>query len=86
MADLSANVPEFFLERGGPFYRLQQRIGLIRGDDPSNGRRVLFFIALTWVPLLLLSLLQGRASGRRRESPFFWISPITRASLSPCRC
>jgi hypothetical protein len=61
MTDLSAKEPELFLERGGPFYRLQQRIGLIRGDDPSTGRRVLFLIALTWVPLFILSLLQGRA-------------------------
>jgi hypothetical protein len=61
MASGSANENELYFERGGPSYRLMQRIGLIRGDDPSVHRRVLCFLAITWVPLLVLSFVDGKA-------------------------
>ena len=58
-----ANESELYFERGGPAYRLMQRIGVIRGDGPSVERRVLWFIAVTWVPLLVFAVLDGRAIG-----------------------
>jgi hypothetical protein len=61
MASGSANENELYFECGGPSYRLMQRIGLIRGDDPSVHRRVLCFLAITWVPLLVLSFVDGKA-------------------------
>jgi hypothetical protein len=50
-------------ELGGPAYRLMQRIGLIKGAGPSVGRRTIGFLLITWVPLLLFSLIEGRALG-----------------------
>jgi hypothetical protein len=50
-------------ELGGPAYRLMQRIGLIKGAGPSVVRRTIGFLLITWVPLLLFSLIEGRALG-----------------------
>jgi hypothetical protein len=54
---------------GGPFYRLQQRLGLMR-DGLSIPRRIAWCIALTWVPLLILSVVQGRALGPTPRESF----------------
>lgn len=45
------------LVRGGPFYRLQRALGLIRPNQWNLGRRVTFFVALTWLPMLVLTVL-----------------------------
>ena len=70
MTPILNNERELYFERGGPSYRLMQRIGLVRGDDPSVRRRIVGFLALTWFPLLILCLLEGRAVGRRRRHRF----------------
>lgn len=57
------NESELYFERGGPAYRLMQRIGVIKGADPSIERRILFSIAVTWIPLLLFAIVDGRALG-----------------------
>lgn len=57
------NTTELYIERGGPAYRLMQRVGLIRGDDPSIGRRIVGFLAVTWFPLLALAWYEGLALG-----------------------
>ncbi|MBS0559988.1 MAG: hypothetical protein JSR21_08040 [Proteobacteria bacterium] len=48
-------------ELGGPAYRLMQRVGLIKGTGPSVLRRSAGFIAITWFPLLVFSVLEGHA-------------------------
>ena len=53
--------PEFQL--GGPSYRLMQRIGLIKPGSRSLLRRYIAFVLITWVPLLVLALLEGKALG-----------------------
>ncbi len=58
-----ANESELYFERGGPAYRLMQRIGVIKDEGPSIERRIVWFIAVTWVPLLVFALLDGRALG-----------------------
>ena len=58
-----ANENELYIERGGPSYRLMQRIGLIRGDNPSVPRRIIAFLAITWVPLVVFSVWEGLALG-----------------------
>lgn len=70
MSTTLANERELYFERGGPSYRLMQRIGLVRGDDPSVRRRIVAFLALTWLPLLILCLLEGRAVGATAEESF----------------
>ena len=63
MNPVVANESELYIERGGPAYRLMQRIGLIRGEDPSVQRRIIAFLAVTWVPLLILAWWEGLAVG-----------------------
>ncbi|HQT77229.1 MAG: hypothetical protein B7Z80_06000 [Rhodospirillales bacterium 20-64-7] len=61
---------EPIFELGGPAYRLMQRIGIIKGSGPSIGRRSIAFIAITWLPLLLLSIWQGSVIGPTPRSSF----------------
>lgn len=60
--------PEFQL--GGPAYRLMQRLGLIRPGTLSLLRRCVAFLLVTWVPLLLLTLLEGTALGSTPQESF----------------
>lgn len=63
--NVTATQPELSLVRGGPFYRAQQSARLIRPDEWNSARRMIFAIALTWVPLVLLTVLfrpEGLAS------------------------
>jgi hypothetical protein len=48
---------ELSLIRGGPFYRAQLATGLIRPNEWNHARRVMFAIALGWVPLVLITAL-----------------------------
>lgn len=57
------NPPEFSLVLGGPFYRLLVRTSLLRSPMELLPRRVVFVTALAWLPLLLLSIIDGRAIG-----------------------
>jgi len=61
---------EPFFELGGPAYRLMQRIGIIKGIGPSLGRRIVAFIAITWLPLLIFAGLQGDAIGPTPRTSF----------------
>jgi hypothetical protein len=63
MCPTLAHESELYIERGGPAYRLMQRIGLIRGEDPSVRRRIVAFLAVTWIPLLVFSFWEGVALG-----------------------
>ena len=45
------------LVRGGPFYRAQEAIRLIKRDRWNLGRRVIFAIAVGWFLLVLITLL-----------------------------
>ena len=61
--DVSTGTPaagapaEVSIIRGGPFYRVQHAIGLIREDRWNLGRRITFLVAITWLPLLIITLL-----------------------------
>jgi hypothetical protein len=57
------NEAELDFARGGPVNRFMQRIGVAKGEDLSITRRVLSFLAVTWVPLLAFALVDGRALG-----------------------
>ena len=54
---------ELFFELGGPAYRLMQRIGVIKGAGPSVLRRSIIFIAITWLPLFILTAIEGHTFG-----------------------
>ena len=70
MSTVLAHESELRFELGGPAYRLMQRVGLIQGEGPSVGRRVVAFLLITWFPLLVFSLLEGRAIGPTPRSSF----------------
>jgi hypothetical protein len=48
---------------GGPFYRLERRIGLVRDNAPLTIRRAIFAACITWIPLLIFTLVSGTAFG-----------------------
>jgi hypothetical protein len=60
----------FLITDGGPSHRLEVRLGLIRADPTGIVGRSFLCILVTWVPLLVLSALQGNAIGRRVALPF----------------
>ncbi len=57
---------------GGPIYDFLERIGLIRYDLPNVMRRIIALVAITWLPLFLLSLKDGVAFGSRVKLPFLY--------------
>ncbi len=67
---LPSRKSELHFELGGPAYRLMQRVGVIKGAGPSVGRRSVAFIAITWLPLLVLTALEGHALGPTPRSAF----------------
>src|SRR5262245_21473173 len=63
----SAKLPEdpvdFSLVQGGPLFQLYRRARLSNDALELLRRRVLAVLLLTWLPLLLLSLIDGYALG-----------------------
>jgi len=57
---------EFSIIRGGLLDRLLSLVGIMKANKPSVLRKITFYILITWVPLLLLTGLQG----------FLWTSTI----------
>jgi hypothetical protein len=54
---------DFSLMSGGPLYQLWRHTGLAGDALRWTHRRVLVAVLITWVPLLLLSMVDGRAWG-----------------------
>ena len=59
--------PAFSFNRHGPFYRLQRWLGLLSDTDLATGRRAVLFVALAWIPTVLLAALQGQALNEHHE-------------------
>jgi hypothetical protein len=54
----STSIPaELSLVRGGPFYRAQEAFRLIYPNRWNVGRRIAVLIAISWVPLFLITAL-----------------------------
>jgi hypothetical protein len=60
----------FLLMEGGPLFHLEKRTGIIKENAPLKKKRALLAALLTWLPLLILSALQGRAFGHNVAVPF----------------
>jgi hypothetical protein len=56
-------VLDFSLMLGGPLYQMLQRAHLAGPTLKLQKRRVLFMIAITWLPLLFLSAITGHVLG-----------------------
>ncbi len=63
MDHVPANADELYFERGGPIQGFVHRLAVRWGLGHSIGTRILGFLAVTWLPLVVLALLEGRALG-----------------------
>jgi hypothetical protein len=66
----SAGVDEFLIAHGGPFYALQQRLGLLHERALNAGRRAALLVGLAWGVPLVLSAIAGHAVGPAASRPF----------------
>jgi len=63
-------VSEFLLAHGGPFYALQQQLGLLREDAFRAGSRAILFVIIAWAVPLVFSLIAGNAYGPGTDNPY----------------
>jgi hypothetical protein len=68
----SVDLDDFFLTRGGPFFKLMVRSGLIKPDFARPARRATLLALFLWLPMLILSVLQGLAFDGPVALPFLW--------------
>jgi hypothetical protein len=61
--DLASNEPEFSMIAGGPLYQLFVRAHFVQPPVGLLGRRIAGISLLAWLPLLVLSVIAGRAWG-----------------------
>jgi hypothetical protein len=66
----NATPRRFLLVEGGPLYRIENRVGLIKARRPVMMRRAVLAAAVIWTPLLILSFAQGTAYGHNIAVPF----------------
>jgi hypothetical protein len=62
---------DFSLTSGGIFYKLGSRLGLGGISSKHITIRIIILIAITWLPLLALTAMQGLAIGNKVEIPFW---------------
>lgn len=71
MPQITSSIAEgFSITDGGPLHRLLVRIGHAGNERRLVIRRALAAILITWLPLLLLSLVQGQAWRPQIDIPF----------------
>ena len=63
---------DFSLILGGPLFQLFRRAHLSGGGLELLHRRIIFLVLLTWLPLLVLSIIDGVAMGTAVEVPFLF--------------
>jgi len=66
------DLPDFSMVLGGPLFQLYRRIHLCGDELEFVKRRAAAVALLAWLPLALLSLLDGRAFGGGVKIPFFY--------------
>jgi hypothetical protein len=66
----AGDATDFLIARGGPFYEVQSRLNLLHRHNLAAGRRAALYAAIAWLPLALLSFVQGTAIGEFEERPF----------------
>ena len=69
---LTQQPPNFSLVLGGPSFQLCRRLHLSGDALELFPRRMLVFALFTWLPLLLLSILDGHALGGTLNVPFLY--------------
>jgi hypothetical protein len=66
----SSPAENFSITRGGPLYWLLVRLGQGRDERRLLVRRALLAVLITWLPLFVLSLVQGKTLGQDIKIPF----------------
>ena len=66
----SALVESFSITRGGPLYWLMAHISISKDENRQVILRTVSSVLVTWLPLLVLSLIQGQAYGMQINIPF----------------
>lgn len=66
------NAQNFSLVLGGPFFQLLRRARLSDDALMLLRQRIIVLMLITWLPLLLLSVLEGSAWGGRAAIPFLF--------------
>jgi hypothetical protein len=66
------NPPDFSLVLGGPLFQLLRRAHLSDDALTMARRRIVVIALLAWLPLLVLSVLEGRALGSSVAVPFLY--------------
>lgn len=61
---------EFSIVRGGALYRLEQSLGLVGPENLGVHKRAIIFATITWLPLAILSIIQGAAVGATYHDAF----------------
>lgn len=66
-----ADLDDFSLTKDGLFHKLQLRLGMANASKRGSSKRAIILAGLTWLPLLILTGLQGLAFGEQVELPFW---------------
>lgn len=66
----SALAENFSITRGGPLHWLVFRLGYAGSERRLVARRALFGVFITWLPLFVLSVVDGQAFGHQIKIPF----------------
>lgn len=69
---VESTIRNFSIVLGGPFYDVLLRLGIVRTGLPNLIRRIVALVAVTWLPLLLLSLKDGIAFGHQVKVPLLY--------------
>src|SRR5262245_65242192 len=84
-AQSTASGEDFSLVLGGPLYQLFRRTRLSGTTLELLRRRILVITAVTWVPLLVLSIIEGHAWGHSVTLPFLYdVDAHARFLISLC--
>jgi hypothetical protein len=71
MVELESSIAKnFSITRGGPLHRLAARLGHAGHERRFGVRRTLLAVLIMWVPLFVLSVIEGDAFGHQVTIPF----------------
>lgn len=71
-SEILTDAPDFSLVLGGPLFQLYRRARLSGDAGELARRRILVISGMTWLPLLILSLIEGQALGGGIKIPFLY--------------
>lgn len=64
------------IARGGLYYEVQARLGLVKDNQLRPVSRALFAVLIAWGVPLIISVFEGRAFGSSNEMPFLLHLPV----------